>query len=76
MKIGFDEMSRAIDRYNKELKKEEWRKPQNESTFFNSGYIDYLDDNYEEGTVKFKKFEQRNYNESKISELETKLNGI
>lgn len=45
-KIGFDEMSRAIERYLEELKKDAWRKPQNGSTFFNSGYIDYLDENY------------------------------
>ena len=46
--IGFDEMQRAIQRYLDELKKDaSWRKPQNGSTFFNSGYIDYLDDNFE-----------------------------
>ena len=44
--IGYDEISRAIERYNSDLKKEEWRKPQNGSTFFNSGYVDYLDANY------------------------------
>lgn len=46
-KIGLDEMVRAIKRYLDELKKDEWRKPQNGSTFFNSGYVDYLDKNYE-----------------------------
>ena len=46
-KIGFDEMKRAIDRYLLELQKDaSWRKPQNGSTFFNSGYVDYLDANY------------------------------
>lgn len=45
-KISFEEMKRAIERYESDLKKEEWRKPQNGSTFFNSGYIDYLDENY------------------------------
>lgn len=45
--IGFDELSRAIDRYKADLALDDWRKPQNGSTFFNSGYIDYLDDNYE-----------------------------
>ena len=46
--IGFDEMQRAIQRYLDELKKDaSWRKPQNGSTFFNSGYIDYLDANFE-----------------------------
>ena len=45
--IGKDEMERAINRYLTELKKDaDWRKPQNGSTFFNSGYVDYLDDNY------------------------------
>ena len=45
--IGFDELSRAIDRYKADLALDDWRKPQNGSTFFNSGYIDYLDTNYE-----------------------------
>ena len=43
-KIGYDQMARAIERYLNELKKDaSWRKPQNGSTFFNSGYVDYLD---------------------------------
>lgn len=47
--IGYDEMKRAIERYQKELAlDEEWRHPQNGSTFFRSGYIDYLDKNYVE----------------------------
>lgn len=47
LKVGLEEMTRAIDRYISELEKDsEWRRPQNGSTFFNSGYIDYLDDNY------------------------------
>lgn len=44
--IGLEHMRRAIDRYLADLKKDEWRKPQNGSTFFNSGYVDYLDENY------------------------------
>ena len=48
-KIGFDEMKRAIDRYLKDLNKDsDWRKPQNGSTFFNSGHVDYLDRNYDD----------------------------
>lgn len=47
LKVGREEMVRAIDRYKAELEKDsDWRKPQNGSTFFNSGYVDYLDDNY------------------------------
>ena len=46
--IGMDEIQRAIHRYLSELQMDsDWRKPQNGSTFFNSGYIDYLDANYE-----------------------------
>lgn len=46
-KIGKEEMERAIKRYIDELEKDkDWRKPQNGSTFFNSGYVDYLDENY------------------------------
>lgn len=45
--IGSDEMQRAIGRYLTELKKDaDWRKPQNGSTFFCSGYVDYLDANF------------------------------
>lgn len=47
LKVGYKEMSRAIKRYKECLEKDaDWRKPQNGSTFFNSGYIDYLDKNY------------------------------
>lgn len=47
LKVGYEEMARAIDRYISELEKDsEWRRAQNGSTFFNSGYIDYLDCNY------------------------------
>ena len=46
--IGYDELSRAIERYKAGLARDEWRKPQNGSTFFNSGYIDYLDANFSE----------------------------
>lgn len=44
--IGFDEIQRAVNRYLQDLKKDTWRKAQNGSTFFNSGYVDYLDENY------------------------------
>ena len=46
--IGYDELSRAIERYKAGLAQDEWRKLQYGSTFFNSGYIDYLDANYTE----------------------------
>lgn len=46
--VGYDELSRAIQRccaYNKDKDRQYW---QNGSTFFNSGYIDFLDENYED----------------------------
>ena len=49
--IGAEEMKRTISRYQEELKKDNWRKPQNGSTFFNSGYIDYLDANYNQQEI-------------------------
>lgn len=75
--IGMEEMTRAIDRYKTDLAKEDWRKPQNGSTFFNSGYVDYLDANYEPLNVKpqkynskFNDFPQRKYD---YDDLERKL---
>lgn len=70
LKVGQEEMVRAIDRYKAELEKDsDWRKPQNGSTFFNSGYVDYLDANYSPDRTKqpnskkgnFNNFEQNNY---------------
>lgn len=49
LKIGEEQMNRCIDRYLADLKKDEWRHPQNGSTFFTSGYVDYLDNNYGKG---------------------------
>ena len=76
LEIGLEEMTRAINRYKAELEKDkEWRKPQNGSTFFHSGYVDYLDANYEEGKQPVKKssfnsFQQNDYD---FEELEKEL---
>lgn len=64
LKIGYDEMVRAIDRYKAELEKDsDWRKPQNGSTFFNSGYIDYLDSNYVPEKVQNRKGQYSQFNQ-------------
>lgn len=77
--IGFDEMNRVIERYKADLALEDWRKPQNGSTFFHKGYIDYLDINYsppvqdkakKSNTTKFNNFTQRDYD---YDELERQL---
>lgn len=77
--IGYDKMSRAIDRYKADLANDEWRKPQNGSTFFNSGYVDYLDENYEKPAENKKNsanFRQRKYDYSAIEErFIRKING-
>lgn len=75
-KIGFDEMSRAIDRYKQYVESVDYLEYQNGSTFFNSGYVDYLDANYSKQNTKSKKknsfnnFLQRDYD---FTELEKQL---
>ena len=83
-RIGEEHLTRAIDRYVKDLSLESWRKAQNGSTFFNSGYIDYLDENYEPPSRSkperqnnsrpnsFHNFDQRHYD---FAEVERKLLG-
>lgn len=77
--IGEEHVLRAMTRYIEDLKKDEWRKPQNGSTFFNSGYIDYLDENYEKPAENKKKsanFRQRKYDYGAIEErFIRKING-
>ncbi|MGE5633378.1 MAG: replication protein [Caulobacteraceae bacterium] len=51
-RIGIEEMTRAIERYKKEKAETDMQYWQNGSTFFNSGYIDYLDANYVEAEEK------------------------
>lgn len=52
--IGCDEIARAISRYDSEITDRQFMK--HGSTFFNGGYIDYLDANYvEDGSKKGRK---------------------
>lgn len=80
LKVGQDEMERAITRYKDELDKDkDWRKPQNGSTFFNTGYVDYLDDNYVPGvrqaTAKTEKNRFNNYHQrdTDVASMESML---
>lgn len=76
LKVGYDEMSRAIERYKQYVSSVDYLSYQNGSTFFNSGYIDYLDANYDATIVRknqknsFNDFPQRSYN---FKELEKQL---
>lgn len=49
-RIGIEEMSRAVQRYVSEMERDNVEKKywKHGSTFFNSGYVDYLDKNYTE----------------------------
>lgn len=78
--VGYDELCRAIERYKAELEKDsDWRKPQNGSTFFNSGYVDYLDANYQPQERKpkhknqFNEFPQREVKKGEMDDLEKQL---
>lgn len=51
-KIGLDEMLRAIQRYKKAKINTDRKYLQMGSTFFNSGYVDYLDSNYTQEETK------------------------
>lgn len=76
--IGYEQFERAINRYKEDLKENEWRKPQYGSTFFNSGYEDYLDKNYQPPERKEKvpagvnrnlnNFGRRNYDMDSLEE--------
>lgn len=82
--FGYETLEKCIERYKVELEKDkDWRKPQNGSTFFNSGYIDYLDGDYEPGkasnkpnTNKFNNFQQRERTKEDIEKLERQLLGL
>jgi predicted phage replisome organizer len=69
-KIGYDRLEQAINRYLTELKKDaSWRKPQNGSTFFNSGYVDYLDENFVPDQTAPQPVRQNYHKQTKADEL-------
>lgn len=85
--IGEPALVKAIERYSAALQQDAgWRKPQNGSTFFNSGYVDYLDENYrpEEACPKpaninkngFCNFEQRDTDYDAIVAEQMRSEGI
>ena len=47
-KLGLETLSKCIERYKQEMQGKDIQFMQNGSTFFNSGYVDYLDENYAE----------------------------
>ncbi|BBF41974.1 hypothetical protein lbkm_0654 [Lachnospiraceae bacterium KM106-2] len=75
-KIGYEELERAISRYKKGLAKETWRRPQNGSTFFNSGYVDYLDANYSEEDSNDVRGKDENVHGRELSENDREINKL
>lgn len=79
-RIGYDQIKRCIDRYLQEMRtigrdQKYWK---NGSTFFNSGYVDYLDKNYEPdrrsasapaARNKFNNFDQRKYDYVQLEQM-------
>ena len=59
-KIGYDHMARCIERYKVETKDTDEQFIMYGSTFFNSGYVDYLDENYTPTEKKPKKSNYKN----------------
>lgn len=75
--IGLEHFSRAINRYRAEVESSSYKQYQNGSTFFHSGYIDYLDENYEPSKER-KKGSYRGYknnDDTNMDELEKILVG-
>lgn len=73
LEVGIDEMSRAIKRYLEGLENDAWRKPQNGSTFFNSGYVDYLDSNYTDEKFSASELQSKKTEPQPNPELEEEL---
>lgn len=74
--VGIEKMLTAISRYKKEVDGSGWKHYQNGNTFFHSGYLDYLDENYEPSRQRdrpaslFNNTPTRDYD---MEELERKL---
>lgn len=52
--IGMEEMTRAVERYRQYIAGKDKQYIQYGGTFFNSGYVDYLDENYQPETKRSK----------------------
>ena len=68
--IGEEKIQDAIERYKKEVSAIGWKHFQNGSTFFHSGYVDYLEENYVPTAEKTNRPPERDYN---MDELELRL---
>ena len=71
--IGLEHFTRALDRYKAEVEASSFKRYQNGSTFFHSGYVDYLDENYSpttekprSGTHRFNNASERSYDSREL----------
>ncbi|NHI49113.1 hypothetical protein FDE94_14955 [Clostridium botulinum] len=60
---GYEQIERCVKRYAKERQEEDKKYIQHGSTFFNGGYMDYLDSNYKETKENTKSWGGKNFNE-------------
>ena len=82
--VGKEQMIRAIERYKRYVATQKDLSYQYGSTFFNSGYIDYLDENYVEREeepkntkrTNFNNFEGRNYDMKTLEQQLLKTRGV
>lgn len=74
LKVGYDELSRCVERYIKDKQGTDMQYIKNGSTFFNSGYIDYLDENYLGETVKKEPIDQNKGLDKAVILLEDESN--
>ena len=51
LNVGYDNLVKCIDRYKHDVEGKDMQYIKNGSTFFNSGYIDYLDENWEQANA-------------------------
>lgn len=65
-RLGYDRMAACIKRYIED--KPDWQQYQNGSTFFNGGYVDYLDNEYNQAPTS-----QKNEDSDEIKFLKAKL---
>ena len=71
-KIGYEHIARCIDRFVNDMQGRDKQYWMHGSTFFNSGYVDYLDDNY----TPPEKPTFANKTKNKASQLDYLLNSI
>lgn len=74
LKIGYDEMARAIERYKQYVESVDYLHYQNGSTFFNGGYLDYLDANYDPESEREARNNQAKSGQTKSSQTKNKFN--